>query len=92
MRIFVTVEAVLKFKVDLPRTEVAPAAFLNRLHDRRRMADMAASTRNCSVPASGSFYVIHRTAMTLDTVFFFRSLDRQSAGINRKYRYPCDQE
>lgn len=74
MRILVTVAAVFKFKVDLPRTQVAPAAFLDRFHDRRRVADMAASTRNCSVPASGSFYVIHRTAMTLHTVFFFRRI------------------
>ena len=72
MRILVTVEAVLKFKVGLPCTQVAPAAFLDRFLDCRRVADMAASTRNCSVPASGSFYVIHRTAMTLHAVFFFR--------------------
>ncbi len=72
MWILVAVEAVLKFKMGLPCTQVAPAAFLDRFLDRRRVAYMAASTRNCSVPASGSFYVIHRTAMALHTVFFFR--------------------
>ena len=72
MRIFVTVEAVLKSKVGLSRTQMAPAAFFDRFFDSRRVADMAASARNCSVPASGSFYVIHRTAMALHTVFFFR--------------------
>ena len=95
MRILVTAQAVLKFKVGLPRSQVAPAAFLDRFLDLRRVTDMAASTRNCPVRPSGSFYVIHRTAMTLYTLFFFRRricLRRCSAGINRKHRYPCDQE
>jgi len=71
MGVLVTVEAALKFKVDLPRAKVAPAAFFYRFFDRRRMADMAAYTWNCPVPPSGSFYVIRRAGMTLYTVFFF---------------------
>jgi len=70
MRVLVASEAALKFKVDLPRAQVAPAAFLDRLLDSRRVADMAAYARNCPVPASGSFYVIHHPGMTLYTVFF----------------------
>lgn len=72
MRILVTVETVFKFKVGLPSAQMTPAAFLNWFLDRRRVADMAASTGNCSVPPSRSFYIIHRTAMTLHAVFFFR--------------------
>jgi hypothetical protein len=72
MRVLVTLEAVVKFKVGLPRTKVTSAAFLDRFFYCRRVADMAASAGNCSVPPSGSFYVIHRPAMTFHTVFFFR--------------------
>ena len=71
MRVPVTVEAILKFKVGLPRAEVAPVAFFDRFLDRWRVTDMAASAGNCSMSSSGSFYVIYYTAMTLDTVFFF---------------------
>ena len=71
MRVPVTVEAILKFKVGLPRTEVAPAAFFDRFLDRRRVADMAASAGNCSMPSSGSFYVIYRLAVTV-YAFIFR--------------------
>ena len=95
MRILVAVETVLKFKVGLPRTQMTPAAFFDRFLDRRGVADMTASTGNCPVPASGSFDVIYRLAVTV-YAFIFRGrkiwIIRQDAGINRKHRYPCDQE
>jgi hypothetical protein len=95
MRVLVASEAALKFKVYLPRAQVALAAFLDRLLYLRRVADMAAHARNRPVPPSGSFYVIYHTGMTLYTVFFFVRrfcLGRGRGGINREDRYPCDQE
>ncbi len=71
MGVLVASKATFKFKVDLPRTQMALAAFLDRLLDRRRVADVAAHARNRPVPPSGSFYVIHDTGMTFYAVFFF---------------------
>lgn len=69
MRILVTSEAVLEFKMDLPCAQVASAAFLDRLLDLRRMADVATCAWNCPVPPPGSLYVVRNACVTLYTVF-----------------------
>jgi len=70
MRVLVTSEAVVRFKVDFPPcTCMALAAALDRLLDLRRVADMATGTWNRPVPASCSFYVVCDIFMTLYTVF-----------------------
>ena len=81
--------------MDFPRTQMALAAFLDRLLDRRGVADMAAHARNRPVSTSGSFYVIHHAGMTLYAVFFFVKrfrLVRRRSGIDREHRYSCEQE
>lgn len=71
MRVSVTVEAAGELEMRLPCRQVALRARRDRLRDFRRMADMAAHTRDAPVLSSRRGDVIHLVGMAPHAVFFF---------------------